>query len=323
MTSLGSPLSWRLRANTISRSRKVHWHRLVRNVAIGLGLGIVLCAIAIGLVFSPMFRVEHIAVRGANHFQSQQIQEMARLKAGSPIALVPVRAAAHRLEQDPWIAAAKVSRDWPHGVVVHVRERNAVAMVRATSGVWLTLAADGMVLAAGEKMPTGLPVVLDLQTTASQGTMLPEQDRALLQVAGALPDSLRSKVTQLQKQGEVMRLGLQNNVIVILGDANLLGNKLMAAAAVLAQSEKPNIAILDVQSPTMPVAIPRNPSGTSTTPTPSSVPTTAPTNSTPSTANRGGTTTVPKSRASTVPSPAASRPVTSTTNTRTSTTLAR
>ena len=50
-----------------------------------------------------------------------------------------------RLLEDPWIAAATVSRDWPDLVTVHVEERTPAAWVRTGDG-WARRAVDGVAL---------------------------------------------------------------------------------------------------------------------------------------------------------------------------------
>ena len=46
---------------------------------------------------------------------------------GEPVLLVDTRAAEQRLEAVPWVENARVETDFPHGVLIDIRERQPVA----------------------------------------------------------------------------------------------------------------------------------------------------------------------------------------------------
>lgn len=244
-------------------------------VALMACVSMIACAaFGVGLMQTSLFAIERVSVTGTSHLTADTVSSQSGVKIGSSVAFVSTEKIIHRLKRNPWIESAVIRRQWPHEIRISVRERTAAAIAKSQTG-WVVIAGDGTMLQSVEKVPEGLPVVLDVGTHSGVGNKVADSDLDLLRVARALPDSLRPKVTQLQRQDKSMRLGLNNGVVVVLGDASLLGNKLMAAAAVLSQTDNTKIAVLDVQSPTMPIATPRN-GGASRTTSASTVPLSAP-----------------------------------------------
>jgi hypothetical protein len=82
-----------------------------------------------------------IEIRGAAHLGAQVATESG-LRFGDGLSGIDLDAARVRLLADPWIREVRVSRRWPHRVLVRVVERTPVAEVSAER--WI--AADGTIL---------------------------------------------------------------------------------------------------------------------------------------------------------------------------------
>ena len=91
---------------------------------------------------SELVSLRAIEVRGMARVPAAEVAALCGLKAGVPLVKLDLDAARKRLEADPWIADARMSRHWPHRAKIEIVERRAVA--RLVSGEWV--AADGVVL---------------------------------------------------------------------------------------------------------------------------------------------------------------------------------
>lgn len=83
-----------------------------------------------------------IRVRGEGRVGAMEAARLSGLGAGKNLFSLDLDAAQKRLSTHPWIAGARLSRDWPHGVLIELRERRPVA--RMPDGKWI--ARDGVVL---------------------------------------------------------------------------------------------------------------------------------------------------------------------------------
>lgn len=214
-------------------------------------------AFVVGMLLTVMFRLDEIVVTGNAHYKPEQIQSIAGLKTGGSLAFAPVTEATRRLRADPWVASAVVKHDWPHTLQIEVVEKHAVATAKTSSNQFALLANDGTVLEVTTTTPRGFPFLVGVSTSDELRSALRDDDLTLTTIATALPDSLRPKVSQLQVQDGQFRLGLTNGVVVELGDDDRLGEKLMSAATVISQADNKTIRVLDVRSPSLPVAQPR------------------------------------------------------------------
>ena len=91
------------------------------------------------LTTSPRFAIDELAVSGGrpgDHLTAAQVREVAGLNLGENIFQVSLEQARARLEQDPWIRTATLSRELPRRVRLTVEQRHPVAYVEL-SGLYL------------------------------------------------------------------------------------------------------------------------------------------------------------------------------------------
>lgn len=94
-----------------------------------------------GSEFASLSKIE---LSGFHRLGAERVAAVSGLKAGRPLAGLDLDAVRKRLEADPWIADARVSRRWPRRVRIELVERVPVA--RLSTGA--LVAVDGVVLPA-------------------------------------------------------------------------------------------------------------------------------------------------------------------------------
>src|SRR4051794_12313046 len=174
--------------------RRERRRRLLRPLVVLVALGCVGAVAAWAALGSSMFALRTVTVDGVARLSSQQVLDRAHLPQGRSLLLLDPAGIARRIEKLPPVATVKVSRDWPHGVVIDVTERRPVAGGAATGG-WQLVDTKGVAFATVGSPPAGLIPVRVGEPMSGGGA---EDARSALRVYRALPKSLRTQVVQLR-----------------------------------------------------------------------------------------------------------------------------
>ena len=94
---------------------------------------LVLIVIAGTLRYAPLFSVEKITVSGNQQVTSDAVVAAASVPDGTRVLTAPLDQIASRVESLDAVAQAKVTRDWPNGLKIVVRERRPVGYVAFVS----------------------------------------------------------------------------------------------------------------------------------------------------------------------------------------------
>ncbi|MEO5678959.1 MAG: FtsQ-type POTRA domain-containing protein [Acidimicrobiales bacterium] len=208
---------------------------------------------------SPLAGVRTIQVVGAARTSPAAVRTASDLKQGSPLLRVDADRVTARLAALPWVQRATLERRWPHTVVLRVEERQPAAVAPCLVGTCL-VDRTGRVLAAAAAAggTTALPHLEGVPAADGPGSEMPASARGALDVATALPSALRPLVLAVRGEGGEVTLELQapgrssTPPVIRLGTPDRIGDKLTAAATVLARTSVNGIATLDVRVPESP-----------------------------------------------------------------------
>lgn len=209
---------------------------------------------------SRLFAARVVTVVGAVHTPVDQIVAAAGLADHPPLIDVGAASAAG-VDRLPWVTWATVSREWPDGVRITVRERAAVAVDEAvpSSAGWALVDRTGRVLAVTSRPPSGLPRVAGVVGPSSQ--VAPGSTargvRTALHVVTSLPAAFAAEVSNVaqDKQGDVT-LQLNSALTVYLGSTAHLRAKYEDVAAILKGAALASGSTIDVAAPATPVVKP-------------------------------------------------------------------
>jgi cell division protein FtsQ len=211
---------------------------------------IVLALAAWSITYTPIFRADHVRVVGAARLGAAGVREIAGLAGSVNVVHADTGAIAGRLTADPWIASASVERDLPSTLIVHVIERDPVAVVAAMPDPTV-LASDGKLLPA----PAGRS---DLPTMhAAVGVPDERQLVAAATMLTSLDPVVGQRVEEITVgQDGVVTMTLRGGVVVDTGVAGDEAAKAMALRAVLrwAATHAHQLASVDVSAPEAPSA---------------------------------------------------------------------
>ncbi len=216
---------------------------------------VLLGAAAVTLTRSPFFYARQIEVRGASHVARADILRIAAITPKTNVFTLDADAAEARLERDPWIAGATITKDLPSRLVIDIHERVAVAVVES-DGVLRLVANDGALLeAALPRVSAGLPLIAftDRQAVGSQDAV----GGAARAIAAMVP-TLRHRIdgVSILADGQ-LRVGLSSGAEVAYGEAVQLPEKASALRALLdyAAGKGMGVVSADVRVPSAPTAV--------------------------------------------------------------------
>jgi cell division protein FtsQ len=229
--------------------------RLRKVVAIVFIASVLLGAAAVTLTRSPYFYAREIEVRGASHVARADVLRIAAITPETNVFTLDAGAAEARLERDPWIAGATITKDLPSRLIVDIDERVAVAVVE-WGGVLRLVADDGALLeAALPRVSAGLPVI----TFTDQQGFEPEANvEGAARAIAAMVPTLRDRIdgVSILADGQ-LRVDLTSGAEVAYGEAIDLPKKAMALRALLdyAAGKGASVVSADVRVPSAPTAV--------------------------------------------------------------------
>lgn len=235
----------RLRARRIA-VRRDEGRRRLRRLS-GLGAVAAVALLVFGLTRSPVLDVDRVRVAGAQHTPAELVQRASGIRRHAPMTDVDLDRARRGVLALPWIRTVSITRSWPGTVDIVVTERTAVAAVAAGDRGFSLVDADGRVLDVSATPPAGYVVLANVPAPGAPGSTLDATVGPALDVARALPPTLREKVSTIVPDNDGVTLRLVAGGVVRLGDATDLGAKLRAADTVLREADTKNLCAVDVR----------------------------------------------------------------------------
>jgi cell division protein FtsQ len=244
------PIEPRIKQRRIELQRASGRRRL-RHIFAAAGLAMSVGA-ALAVLHSPLLRVRHLQVSGANHLGLAEVSRVSKVGPRTPMVDVKASKVEASLERLPWIRSVVVHRHWPGTVTVAVVERTPVAQIRAVAGGWAEVDASGKVLDQAQSSWAGLVTLVGFGTAGQPGSTLPGA-RAGLDVGSAIPRSILPQVSEvLSDPGGKTSLELTGSVTVSLGAPTQLKAKMSALATMLAQVNMTAVRTIDLEVPEAP-----------------------------------------------------------------------
>ena len=228
--SRGGGIDPRIRARRISVRRAEGRRRLSWA---GLGVGVVLVVIAAIAVFaSPIFDVRDVSVQGAVYTDPEVLQSVIDSVQGKPVLLVDTTKAQEQLEAVPWVESARVATDFPHRVVIDIRERVPIAAFQGGDGQYRIIDVQGRVLDVIAGQPTGYPVISGDHPDTARGQFAGAPYASVAELVSSLPPEIRDITMSVGVDAGTGTLTMvlandqPDGVGIRLGDAQAIDEKL-------------------------------------------------------------------------------------------------
>ena len=215
----------------------------------GAVLAVVLTIAALGTFF--VVREDNVVVFNAVYTDEDELQEIIDEVVGTPVLLVDTTDVEERIEEIPWVDRATVRTDFPHGLVIEIRERAAIVTYQGPDGRFRVLDRDGRVLDVLDLYPyayvlVGGPDTVDLEA----GEFAPQGYAAAAELAKNLTPTVRGRVTLIEVNSDGSRLVmyLDDGSTVFFGEARDLLAKLVRLETVLTNGQDREPGLIDIST---------------------------------------------------------------------------
>jgi cell division protein FtsQ len=191
--------------------------------------------------------VREVTVEGTSRLSVEQILAAADVQRGRSLFRLDPETIAARIEALPPVESARVSRDWPHRVVIAVVERRPVAMVMTGTGATL-LDRTGVPFATVAQPPEDLvPVAVGAPVDATmRGGAGAADAKAAMGAFSALPQHLQARVERVRAPTPLaVSFELRNGRTVVWGSAEEGPRKVAVLQALLRRKAQ----VYDVSTP--------------------------------------------------------------------------
>jgi cell division protein FtsQ len=197
---------------------------------------------------TPVLGVQTVAVSAADGEVADEVRgevlEAAGVATDTPLITVDLQSVRQRVLRVPQVAAASVSRHWPHQLTITVTQRTPAAVTKANGALWL-LDATGVpyLKLTTASAPAGL-LTIDLATPGAGDPAT----LAGLAVVGQLEAPIRAQVASVSAPSPYrVVLTLRDGRVVVWGSPDQGAKKMQILPAVLAQPGR----TYDISNPEM------------------------------------------------------------------------
>jgi cell division protein FtsQ len=225
----------------------------VATLVFGLG---VIAAAGWWATNTPLFEMRSLTVTGNRHLSDAQVARLAGISPATNVMWLRAGAVADRIEKDPWVLRARVSKTLPGSVTVSIEERRAVAVVESGRSSFL-VSGDGVILGRA-RGKVRLPVVALPPVRMAAGSRMRGSPDVLV-VARSLPAGVRRRVERITRRGPgTLTVILRDGARVLYGDASEAAAKGRALSSLLSWARKRGIRAdyIDVRAPSAPALLP-------------------------------------------------------------------
>lgn len=240
------------------RSRAVRHRILPKNstkrrkrvLAIG-GAFVVLSAVSVVVLASPLVAVRQVSVEGAQYTDAALILSVVESLKGHSVLTVNTRDAERRLESNPWVEAARVHTYFPNRVVIEIAERRPAGWFLGVDNRARVIDGDGRVLAVVNGQPTQYRQITGVGPNLTAGAVVNTAYRAAAQLAISIPDELAPLVASLGVAGpNQLTMTLTTGTLINFGPPIDIRNKLISVIVLLRRQNPEQIIFIDVSTGT-------------------------------------------------------------------------
>ena len=115
------------------------------------------------LCHCDFFQITAVKIHGNRMTSKEQISALSRGDIHTNLLAVNVTQVESVMESHPWIARAKVVRNWPNRLLITLQEKNPVALLNRESGLFYLDSRGGIIAAVNPSQELDFPVITGLE----------------------------------------------------------------------------------------------------------------------------------------------------------------
>ena len=220
-------------------------HRRRRRIGTAAALLIGAATLVWLIWFSPVLAATSVRVDGVSGGEQRAVRDLVLIPPETPLARVDTDALAARVRTRVTVADVKVSRSWPHTVVVHVTPRTPFLVLKTARGELQVVDREGVAYGTVVAAPKGIPVVTALGAAGATPAAL----KTALAVLPVLPSALDGRVRSIQVTSANLVTIRTADLTIVWGGSGDGPLKARIVTALMATKAK----VIDVSAPGTPV----------------------------------------------------------------------
>ena len=193
---------------------------------------------------SPRFAIKTVTVEGAQRLTPEDVAKAGAVNVGANVFLLDLDEARSKIEHEPYVAKATVTRRLPSTVSIQIVEREPSAIVSVGDELYLATREGEIFKQVADGDPTDLPLVTGIDSAGlvndrEGASILVRRSFDVIDQIDRSGISKRFPVQEvhLEKDGSVKVTVGQEGILLVLGDGPYKA-KLEEAQRVLAELEK-------------------------------------------------------------------------------------
>ena len=230
----------------INKQKEIEQKKRKRRKII-LVIFIILCiitAICIYLLTSDVFKIQTIEIIGNEQLTPEEILELSEVKQGDNIFITTEIVTKVKLKRNGYIEDVKLQKEYPNKIKIEVKERQKAYQILTQTGCYIYIDGQGYLLDYSlEKLE--LPVITGMEITEEkigEINRLQENDLDKMENILHIQDEAQkieigTQIQQIDVQDEYVVHIDNERIIINLGDATNLENKMYYVKAILKQEE--------------------------------------------------------------------------------------
>lgn len=230
--------------NRINKQREIEHKKRKRRKKTLIMILTMIVAATIGtyLFVSPTFKIQTITVNGNSQLTRERILDLADIKIGDNIFLKLSKVLEIKLKQNGAIEEVKINKLYPNRVEIEVKERTKRFQIKTEQENYIYIDEQGYVIGcAKDKLELPILIGMDIYEKEAENTKrLGDKDlnkmEYILQIYEECQKiEIDQKITQIQVNDEYI-LSLENDGLIInLGNATNLKDRMYYVSAILKQ----------------------------------------------------------------------------------------
>jgi len=220
-----------------------------RRIFYGTLGGVTMIAGALVVLSSPVVGVRYVEIEGDRYVDAGRVARVVDSLLGVSVLTADTAEARRQLEEDPWVARARISTYFPDRVVIEVEERVPAAWFAGVDGSARVIDVAGHVLAVVEGLPTDYARIEGTGPNLVPGATADLPFRAAAQLSQSLPPELQPLVKSygVTETGQVT-MTLATGTIVSFGEPVDMRNKLVNLVVLLRRQDPNDLQTVDLSS---------------------------------------------------------------------------
>ena len=220
-----------------------------RRIFYGTLAAVTLVAGTMVVLSSPVVGVRYVDIEGNRYVDADRVARVVDSLLGVSVLTADTAEARRLLEEDPWVARARISTYFPDRVVIEVEERVPVAWFAGVDGSARVIDVTGHVLAVVEGMPTDYARIEGTGPNLVPGATADLPFRAAAQLSKSLPPELQPLVGSygVTETGHVT-MTLATGTVVSFGEPVDMRNKLVSLVVLLRRQDPNDLQTVDIAS---------------------------------------------------------------------------